>query len=305
MRPYDAPMASVQTNGITIEYDERGEGEPLLLVMGLGGQLIDWHDDFVDLLADAGFRVIRFDNRDSGLSAELQGDPPTRRQIVRMIATRRRPTAPYLLTDMARDGVGLLDVLGIHAAHVVGMSMGGMIAQTMAIEHPARVRSLTSVMSTTGDRRRGRIHRSLMVKAARLPEPSVENAVDNGVQMFRLIGGSEFDEGAVRDAVQRAVARSFRPAGTGRQMAAILASPDRTPALRRVTAPTLVIHGLMDKLVQPSGGMATARAVPGSRLVMYPEMGHDLPRSRWAEIIEEIRRNAARATTAHVPVPVG
>ena len=293
-------MATVQANGIDIEFEEQGEGEPLLLVMGLGGQLIDWNDEFVAQLADAGYRVIRFDNRDSGLSTEMEGEPLTRRQMLRLMATRRRPDTGYLLSDMARDAVGVLDVLGIESAHIVGVSMGGMIAQTMAIEHPARVRSLTSIMSTTGDRRRGRVHRSLMVKAARMPEPSIETALDSGVEMWRMISGSEFDEAATRESVQRAVDRSFRPQGTGRQMAAIMASPDRTRGLQRLAVPTLVIHGLMDKLVQPSGGVATARAVPGSRLVMFPEMGHDLPRSRWSEIIEEIARIASRAASAPV-----
>lgn len=288
-------MASVQANGITIEYEERGDGEPLLLVMGLGGQLVDWPDGFVDLLVEQGFRVIQFDNRDSGLSTEFDWEPPTVARMAALMAARRRPKAGYLLRDMADDAVGLLDVLGIDSAHVLGMSMGGMIAQTVAIHHPTRTRSLTSIMSNTGDRRRGGVEARLLAKIARMPPPTPETAVDRSVAMFTLISGPEFDVEDFRPRAERAVARSFRPMGTARQMTAIMASPNRTGALRHVTAPTLVIHGLVDPLVKPSGGIATAKAVPGSRLLMFPDMGHDLPQKRWPEMIDEIARNAARA----------
>ena len=290
-------MASIDANGITIEYDIRGEstGEPLLLVMGLGGQLTDWPSDFVDLLVDEGFRVIRLDNRDAGLSTSFDWEPPTVAKMAAMSLARRKPDTGYHLRDMAVDAAALLDQLGVGSAHVVGASMGGMIAQTMAIQHPARVRSLTSIMSTTGDRKAGRPERRLLAKAARLPPPSRETAVDRAVEMFKLIGGGEFDESEFRARTEANVARSYRPEGTARQLTAIMAAPDRTAALARVSAPTLVVHGLVDPLVRPSGGVATAEAIPDSRLIMYPGMGHDLPRSRWPELVVAISRNAQRA----------
>jgi pimeloyl-ACP methyl ester carboxylesterase len=297
VRSYTTGMAQANVNGITIEYDMRGDesGEPLLLVMGLGGQLTDWNEDLVDLLVAEGFRVIRFDNRDAGLSTGFDWEPPSLAKVAVMMVTPVRPKAGYLLRDMADDAAGLLDALGIESAHVVGASMGGMIAQHLAIDHPAKVKSLTSVMSTTGSRKHGKPERRLLAKAARLPEPSRENAVERAVQMFRLVAGENFDESEFRSLAEANIERSYRPEGVGRQMAAIMASPDRTRALRRVKAPTLVLHGLEDPLVRPSGGIATAKAIPGSRLVMYSGMGHDLPRSRWPEVVAAISLLAERA----------
>ncbi|MFZ8997460.1 MAG: alpha/beta fold hydrolase [Ilumatobacteraceae bacterium] len=288
-------MVSVSLGRVDVEYEERGVGRPLLAVMGLGGQLVDWPEGFRDELVRRGFRVITFDNRDIGLSTEFTAPPPTTAQIARAVLLRRRIPAEYLLTDMARDAVGLLDALDIDRAHVVGMSMGGMIAQTMAIEHPGRVRSLTSIMSTTGSRRVGRPTLALIRKFARRPVPTRETAVDVGVETLRAISGPTFDPVETRRLVEASVARSFRPAGTARQTAAIMASPDRTPGLRRLATPTLVVHGMLDPLVQPSGGRATAEAVPGSRLLMFNDMAHDLPPTRWAEMADAIAANADRA----------
>ncbi len=288
-------MASVQANGITIEYEEQGSGEPLLLIMGLGGQLIDWPQGLVDLIADRGFRVIRFDNRDSGLSTEFSSTPPTTGQLAKAVILRRLLQAEYLISDFADDSAGLLDALGVDSAHVVGVSMGGMIAQALAIEHPARVRSLTSIMSTTGNRRVGQPTARLIRKTARRPVPSRDTAVEIGVETFREVCGPTFDPDEFRRMAQASVDRSFRPAGTARQTAAIMASNDRTAGLQRLQVPTLVVHGLADRLVRPSGGIATAKAIPGSRLLMFNDMGHDLPRTRWAEMAEEIERNADRA----------
>ena len=196
---------------------------------------------------------------------------------------------------MAADAAGLLEALGIESAHVVGMSMGGMIGQQLTIDHPAKVRSLTSIMSNTGDGKNGRATVKVMRKIARMEPPTRETAAQRSVDNFLLFSGPHFDpEGHLLKA-KISVERSFRPAGTARQTAAIMASADRTPGLAGVAAPTLVVHGLVDTLVKPSGGIATAKAVPGSRLVMYPDMGHDLPRPRWAEMIAEIRQNADRA----------
>ena len=258
-------MTAIDANGITIEYESRGDGEPLLLVMGLGGQLIDWPDEFVDGLVEAGFRVITFDNRDIGLSTEFTWEAASQVRAVLRSMARRPVKSEYKLTDMAADAVGLLDALEVESAHVVGMSMGGMIAQTMAIEHAGRVRSLTSIMSNTGSRRHGKIAPKLLSKLARLPAPTRETAVERSVATFRLVSGPHFDESEHRLIAKRAVERSFRPQGAARQTTAIMAGPDRTAGLRRVTVPTLVVHGLVDPLVRPSGGVATARAVPGSR----------------------------------------
>jgi pimeloyl-ACP methyl ester carboxylesterase len=294
-------MASVQANGITIEYEEQGSGDPLLLIMGLGGQLTDWPQEFVDLLAARGFRVIRLDNRDSGLSTEFTGPPPTTWQLAKTMLFRRPLASEYLIGDMSDDAAGLLGALGIDSAHVVGVSMGGMIAQTMAIAHPARVSSLTSIMSTTGNHKVGRPKLRLIAKLGRRSEPSFETAVDDSVAMFREICGPTFDEADFRVTAQVSIERSFRPVGTARQTAAIMASGDRTEQLERLDVPTLVVHGLLDPLVRPSGGIATAGAVPGSRLLMFNDMAHDLPSTRWAEMVDEIAQNATRsAVTAAV-----
>ncbi len=289
-------MASVQTNGITIEYDVTGSGEPLVLIMGLGEQMTTWPDEFVAKLVDVGFQVIRFDNRDIGLSTQSDGEPPSPVRTVASRIVRRTPKAAYDVRDMAADTAGLLDALGVGAAHVVGVSMGGMIAQAMAIEHPAVVRSLVSIMSNTGDATHGVVAPSLLAKLARLvTHVDREDAVERSVEVYRLIAGPAYDPVEQRAIAKRNVERSFRPDAVARQIAAIMASPDRTEALSAVRVPALVVHGLLDQLVKPSGGMATARAIPGSRLIMYPDMAHDLPRPRWDELVGEIRRNADRA----------
>jgi len=295
-------MTAATVKGITIEYEEHGTGEPLLLVMGLGGQLVAWPADWIQRWVDLGFRVIRFDDRDIGLSSKMPDLPPTLRRTVAAAASRKLAKSSYTISDMAADAVGLLDYLGIEAAHVVGVSMGGMIAQAMAIDQPPRVKSLTSIMSNTGDRRYGRVKASLLRRLPKALARTPEEAIDKSVETFRLISGPHFDEDEVRHIAELSLKRGFDPAGTARQAMAILASPDRTAGLRRVTAPTLVIHGLLDPLVMPSGGIATARAVPTSRLLMFPDMGHDLPRPRWDEIIDAILANIRRATPA-TPAP--
>ena len=271
------------------------DGEPLLLVMGLGGQLIAWPLEFVDRLVAKGFRVIRFDNRDIGLSTKMPSPPPTTRRILLAVLSRRFARSDYTLSDMADDAAGLLDHLGVGRAHVVGMSMGGMISQAMVIRHPDRVASLTSIMSNTGDRKNGRTKRSLLRRMPRLMARNPADAIDNGVKIFRLVSGPHFDEAAAREMAEEAFARSYEPAGAARQTMAVAASPDRTWDLRRVRVPTLVVHGLLDPLVLPSGGMATARAIPGAKLVMYPDMGHDLPKPRWDDLIDEIVDTARRS----------
>ena len=288
-------MSSVRANGITIEYEGFGVGTPLLLVAGIGAQLTDWPRGLIDELVDQGFRVITFDNRDSGLSTEFTSRPPNLPQLARAVALRRSMSADYSIADMATDAAGLIDALHLDAAHVVGMSMGGMIAQSIAIDHPTRVLSLTSIMSTTGNRKVGQIKMSLLRDFAGKRRPTRENAVDVGVAGFKLTAGPTFDEREIRRMAEISVARSFRPDGIRRHAAAIYSTPDRTEALRQLDLPTLVIHGLLDRLIQLSGGIATAAAIPRSRLVMFSDMAHDLPNTRWAEMAALIATNADRA----------
>lgn len=294
-------MSAVDVNGVTIEYDVHGPdgGETILLVMGLATQMIAWPLALVEQLAAAGYRVVRFDNRDIGLSSKTEAPMPRRGEIVRALASARLAHSDYLLEHMAGDAVGLLDHLAVDRAHVVGASMGGMIAQELAIGHADRVRSLTSIMSNTGDRRHGLVHPSLLPRLRTTlfapPARTEEEAVERGLRTWRQISGPHFSEERMRALVLESVARSRDSVGSARQLLAIHASPDRTSALRRVTAPTLVIHGLRDRLVLPSGGIATARAVRGSRLLMFPDMGHDLPEPRLGEIADAVVANCRRA----------
>ena len=290
-------MAQAAVNGITIEFEEYGSGDPLLLVMGLGGQLTDWPPELIEHLVAAGFRVIAPDNRDIGLSTEMSGEGLARSAVVKAMVGRP-VKAPYSLSDMASDAVGVLDHLGIDRAHVVGMSMGGMISQEIAIGWPDRVLSLTSIMSHTGDGRHGLAKPSLSWRITRLGDPDPSNpssVVDNSMKILQWISGPTYDEAVARQRIEAGVERSIRVQGTARQTAAIFASRDRTPLLASVKCPTLVVHGMVDPLVTPSGGRTTAKAVPGARLIEFPDMGHDLPTNRIPEIVEEIRRNADRA----------
>ncbi len=281
-------------NGIELCYQEMGDpdGEPLLLVMGLATQMIAWDETFCAMLSERGFRVVRFDNRDIGRSTRLDAAGTPRRAD--LFIGRR---ASYLLRDMAADTVGLMDHLGLESAHLVGASMGGMIAQTTAIEHPQRVRSLVSIMSTTGSRRVGHpSYRTFGILFGRPPRGR-DAAVERAVRTFRTIGspGFPFEEERVRQIAGRSYDRGHGAAGVLRQLHAITASGDRSAGLRRLEAPALVLHGKSDPLVNPSGGRATARAIPGARLKMVDGMGHDLPRQLWPTFVEEIAANAARA----------
>ena len=288
-------MAQIEANGITIEYEQYGEGEPMLLVMGLGGQLVDWPQGFVEAIVAEGFQVTIYDNRDIGLSTEFEWEPPHPTKAFMKAMAKRPIETGYTLVDMAADASGLLDALEIPDAHVVGMSMGGMIAQQLTIDAPNKVRSLTSVMSNPGDRKAGRPAGKTIAHMARQPAPTLENAVERSLALWEIIAGPHHDPERHRDLVEQSIARSFRPVGTARQTAAIMASPDRTPGLNEVEVPTLVIHGLVDTLVKPSGGVATAEAVDGAQLLMFNDMGHDLPEPRWEQMATAIRQNAERA----------
>jgi len=266
---------------------------PLLLVMGLGMQLIHWDRELCELLAERGFHVIRFDNRDSGLSTKIEAPVPNVMRLMARLPTR----VPYLLDDMATDTLGLLDQLGIERAHVVGASMGGMIAQTMAIREPRRVLSLGSMLSTTGDRRVGtpklRVWSILMRKAPRDREAYIAYFA----RVFRMIGSPAYpqDDARVRERAAATYDRGHYPAGTARQLAAILASGSRTASLRELDVPTVVIHGEADPLVPLRAGRATADAIPGAELITIPGMGHDLPKELWPTVADAIARNAERA----------
>lgn len=283
-------------NGIEIAYQEVGDPDaaPLILVMGLGTQMLGWDEEFCALLAERGFRVVRFDNRDIGHSTMLEsGGVPSRLDLF----IGRRESAAYLLSDMANDTIGLMDHLGIDSAHVVGASMGGMIGQTLAIEHAERVRSLVSIMSTTGSRRVGtptlKAFGALLAKAPQGRDAYIERIV----KTFKVIGSPAYpmDEARFRELAGRLYDRSHNPKGVLRQMHAIGASGDRTAALRKLQLPATVIHGTRDPLVRPSGGRATAKAIPGARLRIVEGMGHDLPRALWPTFIGEIADTASRA----------
>jgi pimeloyl-ACP methyl ester carboxylesterase len=283
-------------NGIEIVYETIGDpsNPPLLLVMGLGTQLIHWDVELCELFADRGLHVIRFDNRDAGRSTYIDAPVPNLRRAMAGL----RIDAPYLLDDMAEDAFGLLDHLGIEAAHVAGVSMGGMIAQTMAIRRPERVLSLTSIMSTTGERRVGRPKLRVWGVLLRRAPSDKDAAVEYFVRVFRLIGSKGFpaDEDRIRALAGEAYDRGHSPAGTGRQLAAIMASGDRTDRLRGLRVPTLVFHGRDDPLIPFRGGRATADAVPGARLIGIPGMGHDLPRQVWPQLVDAVVETAARAS---------
>ena len=285
------------TNGHEVCYETFGDaGDPaLLLTMGLATQMLGWHEDFCAALADRGFFVIRYDNRDVGRSQVIEGRAPTTLQLLR----RDKRAAIYSLEDMATDAIGLLDHLGIRQAHIMGASMGGMIAQTMAARYPERVLSLVSMMSNTGARWSGRPSPRLYPVLLKDPPRDREGYQRHAVWVFSKIGSPGFmrDDEDLRRIAGMSFDRGINPAGTARQLAAIIHSGDRTPLLRTIKAPTLVIHGAKDMLVPPSGGRATARAIPGARLLLIEGMGHDIPRALWPRMLDAIEQNAARAGT--------
>ncbi|HKP91992.1 MAG TPA: alpha/beta hydrolase [Thermoleophilaceae bacterium] len=278
----------VQANGIEIAFEAVGDpaDPPLVLIHGISRQLIDWRDEFLAALAGRGLRVVRFDNRDAGESTHLDDSGPG-----------------YTLSDMAADTAGLIDALGHDSAHVVGVSMGGMIAQTLAIEHPDRVRSLTSVMSTTGDSEVGQATPEAQAVLLAPPPRDRDEAVALRLRSQRVIGSPGFDrdEDWIAENAVRAYERAFDPAGVRRQFAAIIASGNRTDRLRGLRVPTLVLHGEDDPLIGVSGGRATAAAIPGAELVTIAGMGHDLPRGAWERIIDPIAALVERVERERVP----
>jgi pimeloyl-ACP methyl ester carboxylesterase len=264
-----------------------------LLIMGLATQMIAWPDEMCEQLAAQGFYVVRFDNRDAGRSTHIKGRPPT----VRELLVRSKKPARYRLSDMADDAAGLLRELDRAPAHVIGASMGGMIAQTLAARHPELVLSLTSIMSNTGSLLTGRPGFSVYPLFLERPKEGREAAIERTMKVFKLIGsrGLPQDDELIRDMAERSYDRDHDRASVGRQLAAIIASGNRTREIRRIKAPTLVIHGDQDKMVGKSGGRATARAIPGAKLMVIKGMGHDLPRAAWPQIVDGIVANAERA----------
>lgn len=285
-------------SGIAIEFESLGDPThpTLLWIMGFSAQMTAWPDELLHMYVNEGFHVVRFDNRDCGLShkhhgvevnvdavtmAAMMGDPP--------------PPVPYTLSDMAADAVGVLDHLGIEHAHVIGASMGGMIAQTVAIEHSHRVKTLTSVMSVPGDLAYGTPTPEALTVLVSPPPPDRESYIKSAANWAVWCSKKHFD---LEEAMQRAgreYDRSFYPEGSARQMAAIYASGDRSEALRQLTIPTLVIHGRDDTLLTPSGGERTAELIPNSQLLMLDDMGHDLPRPLWSTYVDAITSHARRA----------
>jgi len=286
-------MPQVTANGISIEYDTFGDSSsrPLLLVMGLGAQMTRWQPEFCEMLVDQGHYVIRFDNRDIGLSHKFdQAGVPDMAQLLMQAQAGEPVQAPYDLGDMADDAVGLLDALGIETAHVCGASMGGMIVQTMALRHGPRLRSMISIMSSTGN---PELPKSTPEAAAALVSPAgttLEEVLDRAVSVARVVGSPAYpgDADEIRERTRSDYERSFYPVGVARQMAAVAASGNRRPHLSQVTTPTLVIHGKDDPLVPLAGGVDTHEAISGSRLEVMEGMGHDLPEPLWPDIVRQI-----------------
>lgn len=286
----------VQANGIEIAYETFGDpADPaMLLIMGLGTQMIGWPDPLCTALADQGYYVIRFDNRDVGLSTHFRDERAP--SLLNLLLKRAQP--PYTIADMADDTVGLLDALGIETTHVFGLSMGSFIAQTLALRQPHRVRSLTLMMTSTGAFLVGYPKPALFARMLRRRVAADRSeAQAMAVETFRIIGsrGYAFDEERFQDLAGRSYDRAYDPGGYVRQLAAVLSQPNRTAQLRQITAPTLVMHGLHDPLVTPSGGVATARAIPNARFVGFSGMGHDLPQALWPRFAKEVSEHAASA----------
>jgi pimeloyl-ACP methyl ester carboxylesterase len=290
-------MPRAHGNGVELEYETVGDpaGRPLLLVQGLGAQLISVEDGLCRELASHGFLVVRYDNRDAGLSTWFDDARPVN---LAAIWGGDHSSLAYTLEDMADDAAAVLDAAGVPAAHVAGISLGGMIAQLLATRHPARVRSLASIMSTTGDRAVGRpTGEAASVLVSSMPSDR-DGFIERTVANAKAVGSGTafpFDAEAVRQGAARSFDRAYHPKGTGRQFAAILAAGDRTGALGRIRVPTLVVHGEEDQVIGVSGGEATAAAIPGARLLRVPGLGHELPPGFWPALADALVDNADRA----------
>jgi pimeloyl-ACP methyl ester carboxylesterase len=298
-------MAFAEANGLELAYDERGDASApvILLIMGLGTQMIAWPESFCNQLADAGFRVVRFDNRDIGLSTKIEDAPKVRLASVLFKAVLgRKIKSPYTLEDMAADAVGLLDALGVDKAHIIGASMGGMIAQIIAAQHSDRVRSLVSIMSSSGDPRlpRSKPKVNAVMFGPRPKAEDRERLIRFGMKLFRAIGSPGYPTPApvLRQKVEAAVDRCYYPHGTLRQLAAIIANGSRVEMLKTIAAPTLVIHGSDDPLVPVAAGRDTAAHIPGAQLNIIPGMGHDFPAEVMPKLADDIIQHCEAADQA-------
>ncbi len=302
-------MPNIKANGIQIEYDTFGEksSPALLMVMGLATQMIGWEKEFCQQLADKGHYVIRFDNRDIGLSTKVEGlNGLSILQITADLASGKKIDIPYSLEDMADDAVGLLNALDIDKAHICGASMGGMIAQIIACRYPSKVLSLISIMSTTGDPNIPPATLEAMTVLL-TPSPSGREAyIDHSVATWKTLGspGFPFDEDRVRQNAVKAFDRSFYPSGVVRQTLAVMTQTDRTSALGAIKVPTMIIHGADDILVPVDAGKASAAAIPGAELFIIEGMGHDLPIEVWDPIIDAITRNTNKVKLEKEASPV-
>jgi pimeloyl-ACP methyl ester carboxylesterase len=299
-------MPNVKANRIQIEYDTFGNpsSPPLLLIMGLGGQLIHWDEKFCRQLADKGLFIIRYDNRDTGLSTKFEAAGlPDMAELLNARLQGRSIETPYTLEDMAADAAGLLKALNIKKAHICGTSMGGMIAQTLAIRHPARLLSLISIYSTTGNPDLPPPQPEAMEALMTPPPADHQGYIEFNVRTMQAIAGSgfPFDEAFIRRISAQAYDRTFYPQGVGRQMMAVMAQEDRTAALASVTVPTLVIHGTADPLVPMEHGKDTANAIPGAKLLLVEGMGHDLPHLKgpWPQVIDAIAAHTKKSKPGH------
>lgn len=296
-------MTQAKSNGIMLEYERSGpaDGPPILLIHGVGAQLVRWPRSFCDALAAAGFHVIRFDNRDIGLSSHMDDAPiPDIAAIMAAKARGETPALPYTLSDMAADTAGLMDALGIDSAHVIGVSLGGMVAQTLAIEHPARVRSLAILMSDSGNPDLPpSTPAALLALATPAPDPRMdeEGYLLHSIALNRALGSPAYPtpEPDLRAFATKAARRSYNPAGNARQFAAARGGPDRRPALGRLRQPTLVIHGADDPLLTVDGGQDVVRHVPGAWLLVLSGMGHDMPDELTDIFVSTISANTRRA----------
>ncbi len=291
-------MAFTRNGDVDIYYETFGNPSqpPLLLVNGLGSQCINYRTEWCELFVEAGRFVIRYDNRDVGLSSKFASVTPDVAGLVRRIAEGREVEVPYRLSDMASDGVRVLDALSLEKAHVLGVSMGGMIAQTMAIEHADRLLSMTSVMSTTGDPDVGQPSREAQKRIMAPPAQDRHGFIADHLAGLRIWGSPAcFDEERLAANAAESFDRCFHPAGTGRQMMAIIAGGSRSQALKRIELPTLVLHGDADTLVDPSGGRRTAEVIPGARFVLLKGMGHDYPPHYWDRLVDLVRAHTSAA----------
>ncbi len=283
-------MPKAQANGVTLDYEALGDpaGPVLLLISGLSAQRVSWDDEFCAAFVDRGFRVVRFDNRDVGQSTIIE-DPRPPMELIADRLSGGDATPPYLLADMADDAAGLLDALGVESAHVLGSSMGGMIAQSLAIGHRTRVRSLTSVMSTTGDRDVGKADPSVFGALIKPLPDDPDEALTQRIELSRTIGSpTMFNEAKARQRAMQEAERAASPLGVARQMLAIVSSPSRSDDLRRLDIPALVVHGDEDRLIDVSGGERTHECLTGSEFLVCEGMGHDLPEQFWGPIVERV-----------------